>query len=210
MITCPWCGTQYETFQSNCKNCGGPLRAPVAAAAVGEDAAAASDSIVMPPPPPRQFADDYAWRLLRSDSWALAAAVLGLLGAIFGGVGVVLTLAIVTAFVGLPFAGLGVVFLGLGGALILWRYQEAQNTLNILRRGEAARGRIVNLEENYAVSINGRHPWIITYRFRAGERDYQDRLTTMNPPGPDYAPGAGTCVLYMPDAPEHNALYPHP
>ena len=29
MVTCPWCGTNYLTFQSNCNNCGGAL--PVAA-----------------------------------------------------------------------------------------------------------------------------------------------------------------------------------
>ena len=28
MIICPWCGTQHEKFQSNCKNCGGLLEAP--------------------------------------------------------------------------------------------------------------------------------------------------------------------------------------
>ena len=27
MIICPWCGTAHLVFQSNCKNCGGPLQA---------------------------------------------------------------------------------------------------------------------------------------------------------------------------------------
>jgi len=25
MITCPWCGTNYQTFQSDCPKCGGPM-----------------------------------------------------------------------------------------------------------------------------------------------------------------------------------------
>lgn len=48
-----------------------------------------------------------------ADGWAITAGIFALLGAIFAGVGILLTLGIVTAFVGVPFIGLGVIFLAI-------------------------------------------------------------------------------------------------
>jgi hypothetical protein len=210
-ITCPWCGTNYAAFQTNCRNCGGPLpapdggRQPAAPSIAGWEA-----ELAVPPPAPRPIADSYAWRLLWTDGWAIAAGVFTLLGAVFTLVGSALTLGIITAFVGLPFLGLGVLFLALGGYGLNWRYRAAQQTVNVLRHGEAARGEITGVEENYSVRVNGRHPWIITYRFQALGREHTGQVSTLNPPGSQLRPGQPACVLYLPNTPEHNALYPHP
>ena len=48
MITCPWCGTSYTTFRSNCKNCGGPLPPPAEATATPPPI----PDLPEPPPPP--------------------------------------------------------------------------------------------------------------------------------------------------------------
>lgn len=205
MITCPWCGTSYAAFQSNCRNCGGPLQAPAEGSPAG-----LPERPSAPPPPPRLIADSYAWRLLAADGWAITAGIFALLGAIFTFVGAALTIGIITAFVGIPFAGLGITFLGLGAAGLGWRYQEAQKVVTCLRLGEAVDGQIVSVDENYSVRVNGRHPWTITYQFLAGGRDYQGKVTTLNQPGPGLQPGRPACVLYLPNTPECNALYPHP
>lgn len=205
MITCPWCGTHYTAFQSNCRNCGGPLSPALEPSALQRD-----DEFVSPPPAPRSISDSYVWRLMFADGWAITAGVFALLGAIFSMVGMGLTLGIITAFVGIPFLGLGLLFLGLGAVILNRRYQEAQKIVMVLRQGEATRGQIEHTEENLSVRINGRHPWTIRYNFQLNGRSYRGQVTTLNYPGPQLQPGKAACVLYLPNAPEVNALYPHP
>lgn len=68
MITCPWCGTNYTAFQSNCKNCGGLLPLP-------SSAAAQPDELILPPPAPRPILDRYVWKLFFADGWFISAMV---------------------------------------------------------------------------------------------------------------------------------------
>jgi hypothetical protein len=206
MIICPWCGTNYLVFQSNCKNCGGPI--PAADEAGGSSLPA--DTVLTPPPAPRPISGKYVWRLLSTDGWSIAAFVLGLLGFIFSLVGAGLTIAIVTAFVGLPFLILGLALLGAGGGVFIWRYQDTQKVVDVLRVGEAARGNIVEVQENLSVIVNGRHPWIIRYQFEAGGQSQEGRVTTLNQPGQQLQAGKVACVLFLPTAPKWNSIYPHP
>jgi len=172
--------------------------------------AEADDSVIMPTAPPREIAANYQWKLLLSDSWAVAAAVFLFTGLIFFFVGVPLTLGVVTAFVGIPFALLGAGFLAGGGYVIYWRYNEAVRTAQILRIGEATVGEITGLSENYNVQINGRNPWKISYQFTYNGQQYEKSLTTLASPGARFEQGRKICVLHLPDAPEYNTLYPHP
>ena len=206
MITCPWCGTNYTAFQPNCKNCGGPLPMPAPAPKVAE----IEEDILMPPPAPRAFPDSYIWKLVWREGWGIAAMVFAILGSVFSCLGIALTLGVVTAFVGVPFVLMGVGFLILGGGGIYWRYTEAEKIVNVLRVGQAARGEILTVEENLMVEINNRHPWVITYAFSANGQNHEGKVTTLTPPGPQLQPGKSFCVLYLPEKPALNALYPHP
>jgi len=204
-ITCPWCGTNHLEFQSNCKNCGGPLPAPAQVAA-----ADARRKLATPPAPPREISSSFAWRWLLTDGWTIGAIVFIIVGGSFSITGAGLTVGIITAFVGIPFLILGLVILAGGLAVLVWRYDLAQKALNVLRDGQAARGEITALEPNYNVRINGRTPWNIGYKFSLDGNDYEGRVTTLNNPGADLAPGSPAVVLYLPDAPQYNGLYPHP
>jgi hypothetical protein len=206
-ITCPWCGTSYTAFQNNCRNCGAPLPPP---AELEKLTARKSGRLQMPPAPPREIADSYIWRLMGQDGWVISSAVFVLLGVIFGFVGGGLTIGIITAFVGIPFLGMGLLFLGGGLAIIYWRYHEATNILNVLKHGQAKEGEITGLEPNYNVRINGRTPWTVYYRFSVDGKDYDGKVSTLNDPSFFMQPGSPAVVLYLPDAPEHNGLYPHP
>jgi hypothetical protein len=206
MIVCPWCGTGYLTFQSNCKNCGGPLPAVEAPIGLSDS----TDILSTPPSAPRPISNRYAWRLLSTDGWSIVALVFGLLGIIFSLVGAGLTIGIITAFVGIPFLLLGVAFLGIGGVVFIWRYQEARQVVKVLREGEATRGQIVDVQENYSVNINGRHPWVIRYRFQANGQNHEGKVTTLNQLGPQLQTGKSVYVLYLPSAPKWNSIYPHP
>ncbi|MFN2198813.1 MAG: hypothetical protein ACK2UW_22025 [Anaerolineales bacterium] len=206
MTTCPYCGTSYVTFRSNCQNCGAPLPPPD----TDLYASLEDDQIPTPPLPPRPISDRYAWRLLLTDGMAIIGGVFALLGLIFGVIGFALTIGVVTAFVGIPFALIGLVFLGVGGGLLTSRYQYASRVVRVLREGTAAVGRIVNVAENYSVQVNNRHPWAIEYQFQVNGREVTGHVSTLTPPGSSIQPGRRACVLYLPEKPEINSLYPHP
>ena len=70
------------------------------------------------------------------------ALVFTFIGAVFALIGVILTISIVAAFVGLPFVGIGVLFLIIGVPILVWRYQEAQGAMEVLRLGYPVKGQI--------------------------------------------------------------------
>ena len=206
MIVCPWCGTTHLTFQSNCKNCGGPLPE-------GNEKSASSDpgeALSTPPLAPRPIPNRYAWWLVSRDSGAIAAFVFGILGVVFSLVGAGLTLGIITAFLGIPFLVLGLAFLAAALWVFLWRYQNAQKVVHVLRDGQARHGQILAIEQNYSVRIKGRFPWVIRYQFQADGQDYEGKVSVLNQPGEQYQAGKAVWVLYLPDAPKWNSIYPHP
>jgi Protein of unknown function (DUF3592) len=206
MVTCPWCGTNYPIFQSNCSNCGGILQP------LEETSSSSVTTEYLPTPPsaPRPISNGYIWRLLSTDAWSVAAFVFGLLGTVFTLVGAGLTLGIITAFVGIPFLFLGLAFLGAAGGIFYWRYKETQKMVNVLRMGEATRGKIIEIQENYSVRINGRNPWEIRYQFQMNGQTYEGKVSTLNPVGETLQAGKTVWILYLPTAPEWNSIYPHP
>jgi hypothetical protein len=206
MVTCPWCGTSYLTFQSNCNNCGGPLQEVNAEI----NASSSTETLLAPPAAPRPISERYVWRLLTSDGWWIAALVFGILGFIFSLVGSGLSLGRITAFVGIPFLLIGIPLLVTGVWVFEWRYQDARKVVNVLRKGEEARGQIVDVQENYSVTVNGRHPWMIRYQFQANGQDYKGGVSTLNQPGQQLQAGKAVYVLYLPNSPKWSSIYPHP
>lgn len=208
MVICPYCGTNYAAFQSNCKNCGGPIPYQPPETVSPQRVQVA---LTPPPPAPRPISNSYARRMMMTDGGAIAGFILGIIGGIFTLVGAGLTFALVTAFVGIIFLPLGLLELGIGLYLLYWRYNEKKKIVEVLRDGQAVIGQITSVSENYAVSINDRHPWIIEYEFRPnGGLQVYGKVTTLNTPGPNLQTGCETYVLYMPQAPSQNSLYPHP
>lgn len=133
-----------------------------------------------------------------------------LLGSIFTILGAALTLGIITAFVGLPFLGIGLVFLAVGAFFFRRSYQKAQTTLKVLREGQAINGQIDNVRINNSVRVNNRNPWVIKYSFQVMGQEYQGQVSTLNDPSPVHKQGNPAHVLYLPEKPEVNSLYPHP
>jgi hypothetical protein len=148
--------------------------------------------------------------VLATDGWAITCFVFGLLGTIFTLVGVPLTLAMITAFVGIPFAALGLIFLAGATTLGAWRYHEAGQMVEVMRTGEAVEGHIVELTQNLNVRINGRNPWVIRYEFHAAGKHYEGKVSSLKTPGPALLQGQRVCVLYLPQAPARNVIYPRP
>jgi len=192
-ITCPYCGTNHREFQSNCNNCGAPLPSPSEVAVK-----TARRKLAMPPEPPREISSSFACRWLLTDGGSFSLTGVGLIAGI------------ITAIVGIPLLLLGLVLLGGGVGVFYWRYTEAQKALNVLRHGLSTHGEITALEQNYNVRVNGRNPWTIGYKFSIDGKEYEGKVTTLNNPDALLAPGNPAVILYLPDEPQYNGLYPHP
>lgn len=210
MITCVYCGTNFEHFQSNCDNCGGILPAPEIMAEINAIVEAEDETIPEPPAPPRQISNKYILKLMLGDGASIVALVFTILGIVFLPLGIILTFGIITAFVGIPFAGLGALFFFGGIALGVVRYQEKQKIIEVLRNGLAVMGEITQVEQNMNVRVNNRNPWKIKYVFDLAGSIYQGAVTTLNTPGIGLQPGRKANVLYLKESPKHNSLYPHP
>jgi hypothetical protein len=209
MFICPWCGTGYLAFRSNCQNCGGPLLAG------GQDGTSTlpGDELPIPPAAPRPISNRYLWRLLSTDGWSIAGCVFGVLGLVFGAVGAGLSVgahAAATALVGIPFLALGLAFLIAAGISLGWRYQEMKKVVGVLREGSPTRGRVTGVSENYSVRVNGRHPWVIGYEYQVDGTTYPGKVSTLNPPGQELQEGLPVTVLYLATHPARSSIYPHP
>ena len=85
-----------------------------------------------------------------------------------------------------------------------------QQVVNVLREGVATHGQIVEVQQNFSVSINGQHPWIIRYQFQVNGQTQEGSVTTLNPPGQQLQAGETVNILYLPASPKWNSIYPHP
>ena len=205
MITCPWCGTNYTSFQPNCDNCGGSLPLPPETAPTPPGVALSA-----PPPAPRNVPRQAVWHILFSDGQAIAAMVFTLLGAVFTAVGLPLTLALVPAPVGMPFSALGLFLLAWGIAVLVRRYRVCDRTVEVLRDGEATVGEIVSVTQNFHVRVNGRYPWTVEYYYEVDGRDYSGKVTTLSRPDLSQQPRSPVYVLFMADDPAQSTIYPSP
>jgi membrane protein implicated in regulation of membrane protease activity len=205
MITCPWCGTNYTSFQPNCDNCGGSLPLPPETAPTPSAA-----SLPAPPPTPRNVPQRAVWHILFSDAWAVSSLIFLLLGLIFTVVGIPLTVSLVAAFVGIPFAGIGLLFLCGGLAILAWRYRVSDRIVDLLREGDAVVGEIVSVVQNYHVRVNGRYPWTVEYDYEVDGALYGGKVTTLSQPDLSQHPGSPVYILFMRDDPAQSTIYPSP
>ncbi len=211
MITCPWCGTQYDRFQPNCKNCGGPLPLPDSAPAHVPSVAPmpAHSAMAMPPLPastPRPVPESYLWKSMWSDGAAVSGFVLTLLGVIFASVGFMLTALVVTAFVGIPFCGAAAIMAGAGVPILIMQYNAARQRLMIQQVGPAVLGRITDVRPNYKVRVNGSYPWQISYQYDVTGQSYQGKVSFLNQLAPHHRAGNEVYVLYDAQNPQLSTL----
>ncbi len=134
----------------------------------------------------------------------------GLLWFVLGGVATVATavVALVGGFTG-PWIGTAV---GSGIALsagVVWLsgWRRKRAGLRVFRDGLETRGEILDVREDLAVRVNGRHPWKVDYTFwtsaagatRASERVWGEK--------PALEAGQSVVVLYAEQDPTRSALW---
>lgn len=203
MITCPWCGTNYLEFQSNCSNCGGILPVPE------KRTTKTGIEIQIPSPPlaPREVPKGYLWQVMKSEVTPLIGGIFAPLGMVFGVIGCVLLFVFLP--VGLPFTLIGVVFTSIGIPLFIVGYNKAQQTVQVLQNGETAEGEIIDVYQDQTLSVNGRHPWVVEYEFTIQDEVYVSKMRSLERRLPDHLQvDAPAYVLFSPDDPKVNTLFP--
>ncbi len=196
-ITCPWCGQRNPADALECRACGGPLPVP------------GSDPGPEPPPPPRQLPKGYKTRVLWKNAPINAIGlVFFTIGAVFACLFPVIGLASGLVPLLCIGGGLGGLFVVLGGGMLYSGIRTGLGKIRPYEIGRAALGEITEIYRDTSVDVNGRNPWAVRYQFEAEGQVYEGRATTWK-----YAPklhqsGDRVHVLYLPDDPEQNALYP--
>jgi hypothetical protein len=112
--------------------------------------------------------------------------------------------------VGIPFLLVGLILLVVALAVGTWRYMHASQVVNVLRTGESTQGQVTDVQKDYSVRVNRQHPWVIRYQFQVNGRDFEGDVRTLNSVGARLQTGELVWILYLPNAPQWNSIYPHP
>ncbi len=194
---CGWCGTVNLGPRTNCVSCAGPLPMPP-----GQDPGPP------PPPAPRHMPGSYRLKKL---VWGNLGVMLGVL---FTGIGVVFSFSFCLASFLLPPMCLGslggVLFMIPGLAVGVPSLRAAQRALAAYANGVHADGQIVRVSEDTSTAVNGRHPWRVDYVFEAGGATVGGSVSCFDPVHATRRPGQPVHVVYLPDRPSVNAIWPPP
>ena len=181
-VTCGWCETQVPppVTVTNCPNCGGNLPLPP-----GPDRG--------PPPPalPRHIPRQFEYKLkFGSLFW---------FGLLFFVIGVVLAL---------PTIGFTLIFAAVGGFLLRSSWRTANNRIAALRNGQVAEGEVTFVGYDETLTVNGKHPYLVRYRWQVGSGYREGQKTTWNDAAMDHFRGEPLWVVYMPDDTTKSAIWP--
>lgn len=189
MITCGWCNTHYSTWQSRCDSCGGALPL-MGSQELGEE----------PPPAPRKLPKGFAFRT----RWS------GNIATIAGGAFFVVASLFFTAFLkARTFAALVPLFFMVGGFFLFRQgWIHASKVLRAFRRGIAVGGEVYECRIDRTQSMNGEHPYKLTWHFTVEGRQYEGSVTSFDSTLGSRGRGQPVWVLYVPRDPEQNTLYP--
>ncbi|MBC8333442.1 MAG: DUF3592 domain-containing protein [Anaerolineae bacterium] len=199
-INCPWCGQRVPQTDLDCRKCGGPLTPPV-----GNDPGAA------PPPPPRTLPAGYKRRMLfKNAPFTLIGGIFLIIGFPIGLIFTILGFVIPGMWLFIVIGGgVGGIFTLLGGGMLYAGVQQGLDKIRPYEHGQATVGEVIEIQQDYSMSVNGRYPWAIVYIFDdARGRPYEGKAITWQHAPKTQAVGNRVYVLYLPDDPDQNALYP--
>lgn len=198
-ISCPWCGQRTLENAYDCRKCGGPLPPPI-----GDDPGPS------PPLPPRKLPSGYKRRMIfTNDAISLVGIIflcVGLpLGTVFTILGVVIPGMWLFTVIG---GSIGGIFTLLGGAMAYFGIQNGLQKVSTFEHGQATIGEVVDMFIDRTISVNNRNPWRIIYTFDVHGRPYHGKALSWQHAPQTQAVGNRIYVLYMPDDPEQNVIYP--
>lgn len=180
--TCGWCQTQVPppVTVTNCPNCGGTLPQPP-----GPDRGPAPPAA--PRPIPRTFEHKLKYGAL---FWfGSAVAVIGLMMSV-------------------STLGFSLIFTGVGGLMVKQSWTAATNRIAALKDGATGEGEITFVGYDESLTVNGKHPYLIRYRWEHDGRYRQGQKTTWDEAALDHFPGEPLWVVYLPEDTRKSAIWP--
>lgn len=192
-MRCGWCGSDAAAGATNCARCGGPLGSALGAGP-------------RPPDAPRDLPARFVRRELVTGNtgvWFGAAwcALTGIFPALF-------TVLSCANPVMAPAALLSLVFPVPGVIIGVVGYRKARRRVDVLRHGRSATGTVDGAGPDTSVTVNGAHPWKLQYLFDADGRRLAGAVSSLDPGARAFAVGAPVHVVYLPEDPERNDLWP--
>jgi len=182
-ITCPWCKTYYAVAPNytNCRNCGGPLPKPISKER-GERPTAA----------PRVLPEKFK-RQVRY--WKNTFSLVGIIFMIIG-------TPLILAF------GFGLIFVVIGYFLFRRGKRTANETILALESGMSVEGIIEQIDLDYSQSINGKHPFRVSYSYQTSNGRQTDEIVCWDEQNKWRKAGDEIWVVYMPENPEISSPWP--
>lgn len=177
-LPCGWCGTINRNNPTNCVNCGGPLP-PSPALAIDDPG---------PPPPalPRQLPSKYKRQVML---WKNPTVFIGVLFTF------VFCWTIIFPLIGLPLWIVG--------------HRRARAKLLALERGTPAQAELVEVFRDTSITVNNRNPWRLVYLFTDKDgHTHEGWAHAWQAVHSRREPGEAFWVVYMPNDPSQNAVWP--
>lgn len=153
-----------------------------------------------PPAAPRTLPKGFEFR----EKWS--HNILALVGGIFFLIGTLLFLVLIIV---IPVGAL-LPFLFMAGGIFMMRIgrKKANGVLNSFRQGVAVEGKVSGVQLDTSQTLNGRHPWVMTYLFPVGNETVEGSLTSFSSTIESRSKGQPLWVLYMQEDPAQNTIYP--
>ena len=203
---CEWCSAPAPDGSAECEACGGPVRlikpSVIECGWCGKPNRRDETAVCRhcsgplplipgskkgprPPDPPRTIPKGYRARLL---VWKNKNTILG----------IVFTIVLIWSLV-FPIVG-----------IILWVYghRKAKRVLSAIERGEATRGRLLEVAVGAAKRLGGRRPWKVTIEYETKGGVRLAELEAFDPSHEHRAPGEHLWVLYLPETPDAYSIWP--
>ena len=154
-----------------------------------------------PPPIPRPLPRGFKFR----QKWS--RNILALVGGMFFLIGgfIFLAFLLVGLLIGTP---LPLLFMVGGFFMLLAGRRSAARTLNAFVRGAVVKGTIASVARDQTQTMNGEHPWKLTYHFPVGAQLHEGTVVSWDSTVGVRSPGQALWILYVPDDPEQNTTYP--
>ncbi len=131
--------------------------------------------------------------------------VLSILGTVFTTTGLVLAALVRPHVIGVVFLCVGVGVLAVGSVLVMCRRAVLRWRARLQEQGLEARGTVTEVVQNPFVRVNGRHPWVVRYRYDVQGRTCHGSEAMMEP-DPEYRAGATVVVMVDPARVERSVL----
>lgn len=153
-----------------------------------------------PPPAPRTLPKGFALRT------RLTGNIATWIGLIFFGFGSFMTTAV---FFANPWFALFPLLFALGGfGMLRYGLIQAKHTLKAFKQGTAIAGNVHSLSSDTTQTVNGKHPYKLIYHFQLNGNLHDGSVVSFDSTLSKRRSGQPLWILYLPDDPTKNTLYP--